>query len=66
MAILRSRDIKTMNQQERIDKLKDLRFELIRSGVTANKSRAKTKEIKRALSRLLTFNKSDKEELKKE
>jgi len=37
---------------------KDLKFELVRSSVTANKANAKTKEIKRAISRLLTFNKS--------
>jgi len=36
--------------------MKELRLELIRSGVTANKQNAKTKEIKKAISRILTFN----------
>jgi len=43
-------------------------MELVKAGVTANKQNAKTKEIKRAISRLLTYknaNTSNKEALKK-
>ena len=58
MALLRTKDINKMNKEEIQSKLKDLKFELVRSSVTANKANAKTKEIKRAISRLLTFNKS--------
>lgn len=47
-----------MNDKERSDRLKDLRLELIRAQVTANKTNAKTKEIKKAISRIITFNKS--------
>lgn len=64
MAILRYKDIVKMTDKERESKLKDLKMELIKSGVTANKTNAKTKEIKRAISRIITFNKSPKEELK--
>ncbi len=64
MAILRYNDITKMSKQETETKLKDLRLELVKAAVTANKSGAKTKEIKRAISRLITFNKSRKEELK--
>ncbi len=65
MALLRVKDIAKMNEKDRESKLRDLRFELIKSGVTANKANAKTKEIKRAISRLITFSKSGKEALNK-
>lgn len=64
MAILKSKDIAKMADKERGEKLKELRFELVKSGVTANRTNAKTKEIKRAISRLLTFS-SMKQEAKK-
>ena len=64
MAILRFKEIKKMDVKSREEKLKELKFELTRSNVTANKANAKTKEIKRAIARLLTFNKSNMEELK--
>lgn len=64
MALLRTKDITKLTEKDRENKLKELRFELIRAGVTANKSSAKTKEIKRAISRLISFNKSSKEALK--
>lgn len=52
------RDINKMNSEERKTKLKDLQFELTKANVTANKAKAKTKEIKRAIARLLTVNNS--------
>ena len=65
MALLRFKDISKMAEKDRAEKLKDLKLELVKAGVTANKANAKTKEIKRAISRLITFSKSAKEELKK-
>ena len=56
MALVKYSDISKMTEKERTQKLKDLQFELIKANVTANKTNAKTKEIKRAISRLLTFN----------
>jgi len=64
MAIFKLREINKMSAKDRDEKMKELRIELIRANVAANKTNSKTKEIKRAISRLLTFNKS-KEELKK-
>ena len=63
MAILKSKEINKMTEKDRKDKLKELKLELIRANVTANKTNAKTKEIKKAISRLFTykFNKSSKE-----
>jgi ribosomal protein L29 len=65
MALIRAKDVAKMNQKEREEKLKDLRMELVKGSVTANRANAKTKEIKRAISRLITFNKSSKEALNK-
>lgn len=64
MALLRYNDITKMSDKERNEKLKELKLELIKAQVNATKSGAKTKEIKRAVSRLLTFNKSSKGVLK--
>lgn len=65
MAILKSKDIQKMNKKEREDKIKELKLELVKAGVAANKGNAKTKEIKRTISRLITINKSlNEEELK--
>jgi len=68
MAILRTKDIEKMSGKERMEKLKDLKMELVRANVSANRTSSKTKELKRAISRLLTMriNKTSKEgELKK-
>ena len=62
MALLKFKDIAKMSTKDREEKLRDLRLELVKAGVTANKANAKTKEIKRAISRLITFNKSPKQE----
>jgi len=56
MAILRAKDIAKMNQTEKDSKLKDLRLELIKANVAAKKPTSKTKELKRAIARLLTSN----------
>lgn len=55
MAILKIKDARKLTKEERDSKIKDLRFELIKSNVTAQKSKAKTKEVKRTLARLLTL-----------
>ncbi|MBS3091734.1 50S ribosomal protein L29 [Candidatus Pacearchaeota archaeon] len=57
MAIIRKKDISKMSNDEIKAKLAELRFELVKAGVTANKQNAKTKEIKRTISRLMTFSK---------
>ena len=55
MALLKFKDIKKMNKKQIEEKLNELKMELIKSNVTANKANAKPKEIKRAISRLLTY-----------
>ena len=56
MAVLKLKDIKNMTEKDREEKLKELRFELIKKNVTANKSsKTKAKEIKKAIARILTL-----------
>ena len=58
MAVLKYSDVKKMDEKTRIEKMKELRFELVKASVTSNRANSKTKEIKKAISRLITFNKS--------
>ena len=44
-----------MDKKQREEKLKDLYMEKLKAGVTANKAGAKTKEIKKAIARVLTY-----------
>ena len=56
MAILRSKEISKMSDKEGEEKLKELKMELIRANVAANKSgKIKIKAIRRTIARLLTF-----------
>lgn len=59
MSILRAKDISKMDSKSRSEKMKDLRMELIRAKVGTKKATAKTKEIKRAIARIHTFNVAD-------
>lgn len=54
MAILKYKDIEKMSDDERKSKLKELRLELIKANVTANKSgKIKIKEIKKTIAKIL-------------
>jgi len=65
MAIIRKNDLKKMNKTEMQNKLKELKLELAKAGVSANKASAKTKELKITVARLLTIlNKPKSGELK--
>ncbi len=59
MAVLKSKDILKMSGKERQEKLKDLKMELIKNK-TVNKGKIKMKEIKKAIARILTFNRLNK------
>ncbi len=52
-----------MSKNDRDAKLKELKLELVKASVTANRTNAKTKEIKKAIARILTQNNSRKEEV---
>ena len=56
MVILRSKDIRRMTQKEREEKLRELRLELIKANVAANKTgKIKIKEIRKTIAKLLMF-----------
>jgi len=62
MAILRAKDISKMNEKEISSKLADLKMELIKDRANSGKGgKIKTKEIKKTIARLLTFNNQNKE-----
>lgn len=63
MAILTSKDVEKMNAKDRAEKLKDLKIELTKAGVSQQSS-TKKREIKKAIARIHTFNRSDRKELK--
>ena len=64
MTLLRYKELEKMDKKTVDGKLKDLKMELARANVAANKQNAKTKEIKKAISRILTFTKTHKVEVK--
>jgi ribosomal protein L29 len=56
MAIIRNKDLRAMDDKEKKEKLKELKLELTRANVTANKTgKIKIKEIKRTIARLIMF-----------
>jgi ribosomal protein L29 len=57
MAVLKAKDIAKMSEKEIIEKIKDLKTELVKNQITSGKGgKLKTREIKRTIARLLTFN----------
>lgn len=61
MAILKNNDISKMSNDERNEKVKELRMELMREKVSASKGgKIKIREIKRTIAKLLTFNRLNK------
>ena len=62
MAIFKAKDISKMSAKEINDKIKDLKFELIKNQITSGKgAKLKTHEIKKTIARLLTFNRLNKD-----
>ena len=59
MAVLKAKEVAKMDKKTKEEKLKELKMELIKANVTAHKTNAKTKEIKRAISRIYTTLKND-------
>jgi ribosomal protein L29 len=56
MAILKSKDIQRMSDKEKENKLKELRLELIKANVAANKTgKIKIKEIRKTIAKFLTL-----------
>jgi len=60
MTRLKSKDITKMNSEEKMKKIEELRFELVKSKGNATKGSAKSKEIKKTIARILTLSKENK------
>ena len=60
MAVLRTKDARAMDKKTRAEKLKEMRMELVKAQISSSKNRAKIKEIKKAIARILTLNASEK------
>ncbi|PIN94806.1 50S ribosomal protein L29 [Candidatus Pacearchaeota archaeon CG10_big_fil_rev_8_21_14_0_10_35_13] len=55
MAVIKNKEVIKMNNDEKKKKLEELKMELIKKNVHANKSgKIRTKEIKKAIARILT------------
>jgi len=61
---MKTKEIKKMSKEERMKKMEELKFELIkaRSGKTGS---SKIKEIKKTIARILTFNNQEKPKAEK-
>ena len=60
MAVIKHDDVKKLSENDRVSKLQELRMELVKKHVQANKAgKVKTKEIKKAIARILTIGKSN-------
>lgn len=56
MAILRAKEISKMSDKEKEQKLKELKMELIKANVAANKTgKIKINEIRKTIAKLLTL-----------
>jgi len=66
MARLKTEEIKKMNKNDVEKKIKELKLELVKAKVSASKTgSSKVKEIKKIIARIITLNKPNKEELRK-
>ena len=66
MTTLKTKDINKMNKEEKNKKIKELKLELTKSRANASKAgSSKIRETKKIIARILTLDKSGKEELKK-
>jgi len=60
MARLKSKDIQKMGKEERMKKIEELKFELIKAKTHASKTgTSKAKEIKKTIARILTLNNTE-------
>lgn len=65
MTLLRYKDLEKMEEKSIRDKMQELKLELSKANVAANRQNAKTKEIKKAISRIMTLTKFRKNHVKK-
>jgi ribosomal protein L29 len=56
----KTKEIREMSKEARASRIEELTLELAKARATSQKSSGKTKEIKKALARLFTFNRAEK------
>ncbi len=57
MATLKVKEIKNMNREERMKKIEEMKFELVKAKANASKSgTSKARDIKKVIARILTLN----------
>ena len=66
MATPKAKEIKKMNKEDRMKKIEELKFELVKARANASKSgTSKAKEIKKIIARIFTFNSQEDKTLRK-
>jgi ribosomal protein L29 len=66
MAILKNKDMAKMSHKDIDEKIKELKMELVKEKVSSTKGgKLKTREIKRTIARLLTFDRINENSVKK-
>lgn len=66
MTIIKNKEITKMSEKEIKEKVNELKLELIKEKVASTKGgKLKTKEIKKTIARLLTFDRINKKSVKK-
>jgi len=57
MSTLKAKDIKKMNKEDRMKKIEEMKFELVKAKAHASKTgTSKAKDIKKIIARILTLN----------
>lgn len=60
MTTLKMKDVQKMGKEERMKKIEEMKFELVKAKANASKSgNSRAKEIKKIIARILTFNNQD-------
>lgn len=54
MAVLKTKQVKAMKEEEKTKKLKELKLELVKAKAKSGQGNTKIKEIKKAIARILT------------
>jgi ribosomal protein L29 len=56
MAILTAKQVREMKEEDKAKKLKELKLELVKSRANQGQGSSKSKQIKKAIARILTIN----------
>ncbi len=60
MTTLKIKDIQKMNKEERMKKMEEMKFELVKAKANPTKSGSKAKNVKKIIARIFTINNQEK------